>query len=144
MSDFKVVRNVTIVNTRIATPVTRDFGQQYTLLVAGEGIAEVGGSVTKDGQSYWLKSNAQYANGDAIAPPTVINRSKQPITTELGEGSEVELAFKIAVTPKGTYYNLAAIKVLKLVKPFNIMDVFDEDVFDADVFDTVKPTDVPF
>jgi|TARA_B110000908_G_scaffold122746_1_gene143957 hypothetical protein len=131
MSNFKVVTNVTIVNSRIVTPVTRDFGNQYTLLVSGEGIEEVGGSLTKDGQSYWLNTNANYANGDPIAPPMVINRSKQPITTELGEGSEVELAFKIARTAKGTFYNLAAIKVLRLVKPFNMADVFDSEVESA-------------
>ena len=44
---------------------------------------------------------------------------------ELGAGSEVELAFKVVVTPKGTYYNLAAVKVLKFVKPFSLADVFD-------------------
>lgn len=133
MSDFKVVRNVVVVNSRLITPVQRDFGQQYSLLASGE-LAEVGGSATKDG-SYWLNANAQYPNGDPIAPITMVNRAKQPVTTELGEGSEIEIAFRIVHTKKGTFHNLAAIKVLKFVKPFSILDVFDdvdgEDVLDA-------------
>ncbi len=65
----------------------------------------------------------------------MVNRAKQPVTTELGEGSEIEIAFRIVHTKKGTFHNLAAIKVLKFVKPFSILDVFDdvdgEDVLDA-------------
>ena len=130
MSDlFKVVRNVVVVNSRLVTPVQRDFGQQYSLLASGD-LAAVGGSPTKDG-SFWLNANAQYPNGDPIAPITMVNRSKQPVTTELGEGSEVDIAFRIVKTAKGTYYNLAAIKVMKFVKPFSILDVFDE-VMDSD------------
>jgi len=136
MSDFKVIRNVTIVNTRVVNPVTRDFGQQYSLLVSGEGLEDAG-SITKDGKSYWINMNAQYPNGDIIAPPMVVNRSKMPITTELGEGSEVELAFKVVKTTQGTYYNLAAVKVMKFIKPFSILDMFDEvpEVGDEEALD---------
>ena len=126
MSNFKVVRNVTVVNTRVVTPARRDFGDQYTILVSGDGIEEVGGRSTDGGKTFWLNTNATYPNGDTIAPPKVINRSKQAIDSELGEGSEVELAFTVATTPKGTYYNLAAIKVLRMVKPVDVLDAFDD------------------
>ena len=121
---YKVVSNVTIVNSRLVTPVRRDFGDQYTMLVAGQGL-EAYGSVTQDGDAYWINANATYPNGDSIPAPLVVNRNKQPVQEELGAGSEVELAFKVVVTPKGTYYNLAAVKVLKFVKPFSLADVFD-------------------
>ena len=121
---YKVVTNVTIVNSRLVTPVRRDFGDQFTMLVSGQGL-EAYGSVTQDGDAVWLNTNATYPNGDSIAPPLVVNRSKQPIQEELGAGSEVEIAFKVVTTPKGVYYNLAAIKVLKFVKPFSLADVFD-------------------
>ena len=122
---YKIVKDVTIVNSRLVTPVRRDFGDQYSMLVAGKGL-EMYGSVTTEGDAYWLNANATYPNGDAIPAPLVVNRSKQPIAEELGAGSEVELAFKVVTTPKGVYYNLAAIKVLKFVKCFSLADVFDQ------------------
>ena len=125
MSDFKVIRDITIVNTRMVTPVTRDFGDQYSILASGAALQEVGIKANKDG-SGWVNSNATYPNGDAIANIPMVDRSKRAITTELGAGSQVELAFKVVNTTKGTYYNLAAVKVMKLVKPFSILDVFDE------------------
>jgi|TARA_R110000803_G_scaffold185222_1_gene247590 hypothetical protein len=125
MSEFKVVRNVTVVNTRVINPVQRDFGKQYSLLLQGSELSNVGLKPTKD-ESYWVNSNAEYPNGDAIAPIPMINKSKQPVTTELGEGSEIELVFKVVMTKKGQYFNLAAIKVIKFVKPFDIFDCFDE------------------
>jgi hypothetical protein len=139
---YEVVNNVTIVNSRLVTPVRRDFGDQFTMLCAGEGLAKYG-SITQDGDAVWLNTNATYPNGDAIAPPLVVNRSKQPIQEELGAGSQVELAFKVVVTPKGTYYNLAAVKCLKFVKPFSLADVFDT------VVNPKEPTeatidDIPF
>jgi hypothetical protein len=126
MANFKVVRNITVVNSRLITPVVREFGSQYTLLAKGEGLEEVGGNTTKDG-SAWINSNATYPNGDAVPAIPMIDRSKRPVETELGEGSEIELAFRIVENKKGTYYNLAAIKVLKFVKPFSVFDVFDTD-----------------
>jgi len=125
MSDFKVVRNITIVNTRMVTPVTRDFGNQYSILAKGDQLASVGLSINTDG-SAWINSNASYPNGDVIPAIPMIDRSKRPITSELGEGSEVELAFRVVATTKGTYYNLAAVKVMKLVKPVSVFDAFDE------------------
>ena len=125
MSEFKVVRNITIVNTRMVTPITRDFGAQYSILASGEELSKVGIKTNQDG-SGWINSNATYANGDAIANIPMIDRSKRAITTELGAGSEVELAFKVVTTAKGTYYNLAAVKVMKMVKPFSVFDMFDE------------------
>jgi hypothetical protein len=124
MADFKVVRNVTVVNSRLITPVVREFGSQYTLLAKGEGLEAVGGNITKDG-SAWINSNATYPNGDTVPTIPMIDRSKRPVETELGDGSEVELAFRVVQTKKGTYYNLAAIKVLKFVKPFSVFDIFD-------------------
>ena len=128
MATFKVLRNIRVVNSRIQTPVTREFGKQYSLLASGEGLSEVG-NVAKDG-SIWVNSNAEYPNGDPISPIPVIDRAKRPIDSELGEGSEVELAFKVVKTSKGTFYNLAAIKVMKMVKPFSVFDVFDDDESD--------------
>jgi hypothetical protein len=125
MADFKVVRNVTVVNSRLITPVVREFGSQYTLLAKGEGLEAVGGNITKDG-SAWINSNATYPNGDAVPTIPMIDRSKRPVETELGDGSEVELVFRVVQTKKGTYYNLAALKVMKFVKPFSILDLFDE------------------
>jgi hypothetical protein len=125
MSDFKVVRNITIVNTRMITPITRDFGAQYSILASGSELEQIGVKTNEDG-SGWINSNATYANGDSIAAIPMIDRSKRPVTTELGAGSEVELAFKVVTTPKGTYYNLAAVKVMKMVKPFSVFDMFDE------------------
>jgi len=125
MAEFKVLRNIRVVNSRIQTPVQRDFGKQYSLLATGEGLEQVG-NVAKDG-SIWVNSNAEYPNGDPISPTPIIDRSKRPIDSELGEGSEVELAFKVVKTSKGEYYNLAAIKVMKYVKPFSVFDVFDDE-----------------
>jgi len=125
MSDFKVVRNITIVNTRLITPVTRDFGDQYSILASGTSLQEVGIKANKDG-SGWINSNASYPNGDRIPNIPMIDRSKRAITTELGAGSKVELAFKVVNTTKGVFYNLAAVKVMKMVKPFSVLDVFDE------------------
>ena len=125
MSEFKVVRNITIVNTRMVTPITRDFGAQYSILASGEELSKVGISTNQDG-SGWINSNATYPNGDAIANIPMIDRSKRAITTELGAGSEVELAFKVVTNAKGTYYNLAAVKVMKMVKPFSVFEMFDE------------------
>jgi hypothetical protein len=127
MSDFKVVRNITIVNTRMITPITREFGAQYSILASGSELAQIGVKTNEDG-SGWINSNATYANGDSIAAIPMIDRNKRPVTTELGAGSEVELAFKIVTTPKGTYYNLAAVKVMKMVKPFSVFGLFDEAV----------------
>mgnify|MGYP003647251832 FL=1 len=138
---YEVVNNVTIVNSRLVTPVRRDFGDQYTMLCAGEGLAKYG-SVTQDGDAVWLNSNATYPNGDSIAPPLVVNRNKQPMQEELGAGSQVELAFKVVVTPKGTYYNLAAVKCLKFVKPFSLADVFDAVV--APKEEPTNVDDIPF
>ena len=137
MSDFKVIRNITIINTRMVTPVTRDFGNQYSMLASGSELASVGLKVNKDGSS-WINSNATYPNGDAIPQVPMIDRSKRAINTELGEGSEVELAFRVVETAKGTYYNLAAVKVMKMVKPFSILDCFDEVANDQtqDVLDS--------
>jgi len=125
MSDFKVIRNLTIVNTRMVTPITRDFGDQYSILATGDSLSEIGISTNTDG-SGWINSNASYPNGDKIPNIPMVNRSKQPITTELGAGSQVELAFKIVKNSQGTYYNLAAVKVMKFVKPFSVLDLFDE------------------
>ena len=122
---YKVVSNVTIVNSRLVTPVRRDFGDQYTMLVAGQGLEAYGSP-----------------NGDSIAPPLVVNRNKQPMQEELGAGSQVELAFKVVVTPKGTYYNLAAVKCLKFVKPFSLADVFDTVV--APKEEPTNVDDIPF
>jgi hypothetical protein len=133
MATFKVLRDITIVNSRIQTPVQRDFGKQYSLLATGEGLEQVG-NVAKDG-SIWVNSNAEYPNGDQIAPTPIIDRAKRPITTELGEGSQVELAFKVVKTSKGEFYNLAAIKVMKYVKPFSVFDVFDAEEDDDEVLD---------
>ncbi len=128
MADFKVLRDIRVVNSRIQTPIKRDFGKQYSLLASGEGLEQVG-NVSKDG-SVWINSNATYPNGDEISPTPVIDRAKRPITTELGEGSVVELAFKVVKTSRGTFYNLACIKVMQMVKPFSIFDVFDEEESD--------------
>jgi hypothetical protein len=130
MATFKVLRDIRVVNSRIQTPVTREFGKQYSLLASGEGLGEVG-NVSKDG-NVWVNSNAEYPNGDPISPIPVIDRAKRPIDSELGEGSQVELAFKVVKTSKGTYYNLACIKVLKLVKPFSVFDVFDDENTEED------------
>jgi len=135
MSDFKVVRNVIIVNTRMVTPVTRDFGDQYSILAKGEELATIGLSSNTDGSS-WINSNASYPNGDAIPNIPMVDRSKRAITSELGAGSQVELAFRVVKTAKGTYYNLAAVKVMKFVKPFSILDVFDEVMDESDVLDS--------
>ena len=97
MSDFKVIRDVTIVNTRMIQPVTRDFGDQYSILASGSALQEVGIKANKDG-SGWINSNATYPNGDRIANIPMVDRSKRPIATELGEGSQVELAFKVVYT----------------------------------------------
>ena len=53
------------------------------------------------------------------------------------------MAFKVVTTPKGVYYNLAAVKCLKFVKTFNLADVFDT------VVNPKEPTeatidDIPF
>jgi len=137
MSDFKVVRNITIVNTRMITPVTRDFGDQYSILASGTSLQEVGIKANKDG-SGWINSNATYPNGDSIPNIPMVDRSKRAITSELGAGSQVELAFRVVKTAKGTFHNLAAVKVMKLVKPFNILDVFDEaeEITEEDVLDS--------
>jgi len=125
MSDFKVVRSVTIVNTRMIQPVTRDFGDQYSILASGPELASIGLKANADGSS-WINSNASYPNGDMIPKIPMVDRSKRAINSELGAGSQVELAFRVVETAKGTYYNLAAVKVMKFVKPFSILDVFDE------------------
>ena len=95
------------------------------MLASGSSLADVGIKANKDG-SGWINSNATYPNGDRIANIPMVDRSKRPITTELGAGSKVELAFKVVNTTKGVFYNLAAVKVMKFVKPFSILDVFDE------------------
>ena len=125
MSDFKVLRNITIVNTRMVTPVTRDFGNQYSILAQGAELSSIGLKANQDGSS-WINSNASYPNGDAIPNIPMVDRSKRAITSELGAGSEVELAFRVVKTTKGTYYNLAAVKVMKFIKPFSVLDMFDE------------------
>ena len=125
MSDFKVIRNITIVNTRMVTPAKRDFGDQYSILASGSELAKVNIKVNAEG-SGWINTSAVYPNGDTIAPVPMVDRSKRPITTELGEGSVVELAFKIVSLKTGTYYNLAAVKVMKMVKPISVFDAFDE------------------
>ena len=58
---YKIVKDVTIVNSRLVTPVRRDFGDQYSMLVAGAGL-EAYGSVTTEGDAYWLNANATYPN----------------------------------------------------------------------------------
>ena len=139
---YKVVTDVTIVNSRLVTPVRRDFGDQFTMLVSGQGL-EAYGSLTQDGDAVWLNTNATYPNGDSIAPPLVVNRNKQTVDEELGAGSEVELAFKVVTTPKGVYYNLAAVKVLKFVKPFSLADVFDTVVNPKETTEATID-DIPF
>ena len=135
--DFTIVNNCTVVNSRMIEPIVRSFGKQYSMLVSGE-LSEVGGSPAKESGSYWLNANAQYPNGDAIKAPQVMDKHGREMTEELGEGSEISIAFKIVKATNGNkYFNLHQIRVHKLVKPFSVFDLFDaeektEDLSQAD------------
>jgi len=135
--DFTIVKNCTVVNSRMLEPIVRSFGKQYSMLVSGE-LSEVGGSPAKESGSYWLNANAEYPNGDAIKAPLIMDKHGREMTEELGEGSEISIAFKIVKASNGNkYFNLHQIRVHKLVKPFSVFDLFDaaektEDLSQAD------------
>ena len=128
--DFTIVKNCTVVNSRMLEPIVRSFGKQYSMLVSGE-LSAVGGSPAKEAGSFWLNSNAQYPNGDAIKAPQVMDKHGREMTEELGEGSEISIAFKIVTASNGNkYFNLHQIRVHKFVKPFSVFDLFDADEAD--------------
>lgn len=134
-SDYVIVRNCVVVNSRMLEPIVRSFGKQYSMLVSGE-LAAVGGSPAKESGSYWINSNAQYPNGDAIKAPRVMDKHGREMESELGEGSEISIAFKVIKASNGNkYYNLDQIRVTKFIKAFSVFDLFDadeEDLSEAD------------
>jgi hypothetical protein len=136
-SDYVIVRNCIVVNARMIEPIVRSFGKQYSMLVSGE-LAAVGGSPAKEAGSYWLNANAQYPNGDPIKAPKVLDKHGRAMESELGEGSEISIAFKVVTASNGNkYYNLDQIRVNKFVKAFSVFDLFDaeesvEDLSQAD------------
>jgi hypothetical protein len=106
-------------------PVTRSFGKQYSMLVTGD-LARVGAAPAKEKGAFWLNANAEYPNGDSIKAPEIFDKHGRQLETELGEGSEVSIAFKVVQASNGnTYYNLAQIRVVKFVKAFSVFDLFD-------------------
>jgi len=126
-SDYVIVRNCVVVNSRMLEPIVRSFGKQYSMLVSGE-LAAVGGSPAKESGSYWINANAQYPNGDAIKAPRVMDKHGREMESELGEGSEISIAFKVIKASNGNkYYNLDQIRVTKFVKAFSVFDLFDAD-----------------
>ena len=123
--DFTIVTNCVVVNSRLIEPIVRSFGKQYSMLVSGD-LARVGAAPAKEKGSFWLNSNAEYPNGDAIKAPEVFDKHGRAMTAELGEGSEISIAFKVVKASNGnTYYNLSQVRVLKFVKAFSVFDLFD-------------------
>jgi len=126
-ANYKIVKNITVINSRLIEPIVRSFGKQYSMLVSGD-LANVGGSPAAGTEgAFWLNANAEYPNGDPTKPIDVLDKHSRPMTSELGEGSEISIAFEVVKAKNGnTYYNLNQIRVLKFVKPFSVFDLFDE------------------
>ena len=123
--DFTIVTNCVVVNSRMLEPITRSFGKQYSMLVQGD-LARVGAAPAKEQGEFWINSNAEYPNGDSIKAPEVFDKHGRAMTAELGEGSEISIAFKVVKASNGnTYYNLSQVRVLKFVKAFSVFDLFD-------------------
>lgn len=135
--NYKIVTNLTVINSRLIEPIVRSFGKQYSMLVKGD-LADVGGSpATGTEGAFWLNANAEYPNGDPIKPIEVLDKHSRAMTSELGEGSKIAIAFEIVKAKNGnTYYNLDQVRVMKYVKPFNVFDLFDEVTEESDVLDS--------
>lgn len=123
--DYTIVTNCVVVNSRMLEPIVRSFGKQYSMLCKGD-LARVGAAPAKEKGSFWINANAEYPNGDSIKAPEVFDKHGRVMESELGEGSEVSIAFKVVKASNGnTYYNVAQIRVLKFVKAFSVFDLFD-------------------
>ena len=60
-----------------------------------------------------------------------MDKHGREMTEELGEGSEISIAFKIVTASNGNkYFNLHQIRVHKFVKPFSVFDLFDAESTD--------------
>ena len=123
------IKNVVVQNSRLITPVPRDFGPQYSLLVSGQPeLGTVSQSDPTEDLAYWLNTNAQTPDGLNIPAPVIIDTAGQIVTTELGKGSVVNLKFSKVVVKGKTYYNLRAVGLISLAPVFGPLDgMFDED-----------------
>ena len=123
------IKNVVVQNSRLITPVPRDFGPQYSLLVSGQPeLGTVSQSDPTEDLAYWLNTNAQTPDGLNIPAPVIIDTAGQIVTTELGKGSVVNLKFSKVVVKGKTYYNLRAVGLICLAPVFDPLDgMFDED-----------------
>ena len=129
-----VMKNVVIRNSRIVTPVRKSWGGQYSLVIETPQGHIISDSSADGENQYWLNWNAEYPNGDSIAPvPQVRGKSVVTDPTELGNGSVVDLAFETVERNGKNYYNLKAIKLVQYVKPKSLLDLFDTDeTFESD------------
>lgn len=123
------IKNVVVQNSRLITPVPRDFGPQYSLLVSGQPELEtVSQSDPTEDLAYWLNTNAQTPDGLNIPAPVIIDTAGEIVNTELGKGSVVNLKFSKVVVKGKTYYNLRAVGLISLAPVFDPFDgMFDED-----------------
>ena len=124
-ADYVIVKNCTVVNSRMIEPIVRSFGKQYSMLVQGD-LSKVGAAPAKEDGAFWLNANATYPNGDPVKAPEVMDKHGRSMESELGEGSVVSIAFKIVKASNGnTYYNLSQVRVVKFIKAFSVFDLFD-------------------
>jgi len=135
-----VLQNISVVNSRLVTPVHRSFGSQYTLLASGHNLGQVSKSAPNADGSFWINSNATFPNGDAVPPVETVNRNLKPFLNnglELGEGSLVDLLFNVVNVKDKIFYNLRTVRVLQYVAPFDHLSAF-KTADDANLADDAK------
>ena len=137
-----VLQNISVVNSRLVTPVHRSFVSQYTLLASGHNLGQVSKSAPNADGSFWINSNATFPNGDAVPPVETVTRTLKPFINnglELGEGSLVDLLFNVVNVKDKIFYNLRTVRVLDYVAPFDHLSAFKTaDDANANLADDAK------
>jgi|TARA_R110002153_G_C13179197_1_gene484920 hypothetical protein len=123
-----VLKDVTVVNSRLVTPVERSFGSQFSMLVKGnKNLDKVSTSEPTEEGAFWLNTNGETPQGVKLPPPVVVTKDGAKVTEELGSGSKVNLKFAVVHIGDKVYYNLKTVGVVSVEPLFDhFSGLFDE------------------
>ena len=162
-NEKKVLKNIRIRQSWMKTPFdSKDVGKQYSCILEGTGLDDLGLRETNQKDGFWYSNNAVYGNTGRIVPPIQSrDMSNQEITEEFGDGTTAHILFEAepfeaginqrgVAYPAGINWIMKALRIVDFKKTHTAFDDMDalllaDGLSDFDAIDAAEETsDTPF